>query len=938
MESDTLRRFLERFSPECRQRVSALLADPLGSPVLLAPPPVVRSFRVDSLAGLELIAREVRRVKLTSRPPARIGWLVANDRGEGLDAAEVEAVLGAHACLELLEQVDAGGIESRILAIGRLREDLIGIWAAIPDGSRPSSGSVSRALNALLETGLPVTAVAVSGPTAAAWYAEPQARATKALRLLLAGRSASLALRVPAKRAQAALAEEIAAVTRLAAGAPVLWVAFEDGIPEDPGLLELLVRSGIVADASVRPWFTTSGRGWALTEHPPTLPNRSTCAPPRLTCTRESWRRRVPLGERRPVRLAESWLGPPRALRPEWRGGLRPAAATCARLWPDAGLPRRDGELRRAGPALCPLPCVQLAAPGPGPPDHPDRHRRIPDRPSAARDPPSERLRTRTPPGVSRGAASSRAVEFLEAARAEAARPHRAHRPRRPRGAACARIPTCRPAARQTSRCGPTSGTSPPRCPPRSAARSRSASGRGQLARQLRARSSSTSAATRRLRSCRTHRAPGASPIFTSCRSEPGASTPSLPTTSSNMPTIPSPPARDPSRPAPRRPAARLHPAGWALNPAHEIRTHLWKADRRSSSRRPAPPGLRLVDLGGASISTLWASPAAFPTCDGKVGRFVATRERDVRRRQPDVRHRRGVPPRRAPVSERAGAVARWRDRMPHRGPDGVGLWCAADRQLHARRTAGCRSSTCRTPRRSRWPTPTARSRSTFNGEIYNHAELRTELEALGKYALAAPTTPTPKCCCTPTRSGASTASTGSTACSPFAIYDARDPRPAGAASGPRPRRHQAAVLHADRAAASGCSRPRSARSAAHPDVTPEMDRTAFWHYLTFIVAPAPLTMFRGIFKLPAGHRSTIDHAGRRERDGSGGTARPTRVDAADRADISEPEAVAELTRLLQAVDRAAHGVRRAVRRAAVGRRRFVAERRADERADGRGR
>ena len=32
------------------------------------------------------------------------------------------------------------------------------------------------------------------------------------------------------------------------------------------------------------------------------------------------------------------------------------------------------------------------------------------------------------------------------------------------------------------------------------------------------------------------------------------------------------------------------------------------------------------------------------------------------------------------------------------------------------------------------------------------------------------------------------------------------------------------------------------------------MDRTAFWHYLTFIVTPAPLTMFRGIFKLPAGH------------------------------------------------------------------------------------
>ena len=89
------------------------------------------------------------------------------------------------------------------------------------------------------------------------------------------------------------------------------------------------------------------------------------------------------------------------------------------------------------------------------------------------------------------------------------------------------------------------------------------------------------------------------------------------------------------------------------------------------------------------------------------------------------------------------------------------------------------------------------------------------------------------------------------------AIYDARDARPAGAASGPRSRRHQAALLHEDHSAASGCSRRRSAALLAHPDVSPEMDRTAFWHYLTFIVAPAPLTLFRGIFKLPAGH---IDH------------------------------------------------------------------------------
>ena len=55
-------------------------------------------------------------------------------------------------------------------------------------------------------------------------------------------------------------------------------------------------------------------------------------------------------------------------------------------------------------------------------------------------------------------------------------------------------------------------------------------------------------------------------------------------------------------------------------------------------------------------------------------------------------------------------------------------------------------------------------------------------------------------------------------------------------------------------------NRPRAL--TAHPDVTPDMDRTAFWHYLTFIVAPAPLTLFKGIFKLPAAYVLTIDHCG----------------------------------------------------------------------------
>jgi asparagine synthase (glutamine-hydrolysing) len=47
-----------------------------------------------------------------------------------------------------------------------------------------------------------------------------------------------------------------------------------------------------------------------------------------------------------------------------------------------------------------------------------------------------------------------------------------------------------------------------------------------------------------------------------------------------------------------------------------------------------------------------------------------------------------------------------------------------------------------------------------------------------------------------------------------------------------------------------------------HPAVTPQVDETALYHYLTFLTTPAPSTLFEGIQKLPAGHLLTIDRSG----------------------------------------------------------------------------
>ena len=73
------------------------------------------------------------------------------------------------------------------------------------------------------------------------------------------------------------------------------------------------------------------------------------------------------------------------------------------------------------------------------------------------------------------------------------------------------------------------------------------------------------------------------------------------------------------------------------------------------------------------------------------------------------------------------------RDRMAHRGPDGCGLWSSPDRRCvlgHRRLSIIDLSDLAAQPMSNAHGSVTL----TFNGEIYNHADVRRELEALGKY------------------------------------------------------------------------------------------------------------------------------------------------------------------------------------------------------------
>ena len=240
--------------------------------------------------------------------------------------------------------------------------------------------------------------------------------------------------------------------------------------------------------------------------------------------------------------------------------------------------------------------------------------------------------------------------------------------------------------------------------------------------------------------------------------------------------------------------------------------------------------------------------------------------------------------------------VAAMRDRMAHRGPDGAGLWRSADGACafgHRRLSIIDLSAAADQPMLNE----AGDVALVFNGEIYNHADIRRELEALNKYSWRTNHSDTEVLL-------HAFEEWGLDCFSRFygmwgvAIYDAR-------ASG-RPVVHLVRdrvgvkPLYVTRTAGGEWLFASGIRALlVHPEVPAAMDPTAFWHYLTFIVAPAPLTMFRGIFKLPAATIVTIDASGRaaarRYWD-----CKPWAATALSEKDLSFDGAVTELTRLLR--------------------------------------
>ncbi|MGH9941670.1 MAG: asparagine synthase (glutamine-hydrolyzing) [Pyrinomonadaceae bacterium] len=199
--------------------------------------------------------------------------------------------------------------------------------------------------------------------------------------------------------------------------------------------------------------------------------------------------------------------------------------------------------------------------------------------------------------------------------------------------------------------------------------------------------------------------------------------------------------------------------------------------------------------------------------------------------------------------------VERMRDTMPHRGPDDVGVEVLDGGRLGL---GFRRLSIIDLSAAGHQPMRGCAARDVwlvFNGEIYNHASLRPELEAHG-HAYASRTDSETIIHLYEER-GLDFVNDieGDFA---IALWDgareqlvlARDPL------GVKPLyfyQRDGRFIFASEIKA----------ILAHPSVTAEVDEEALYHYLSFLTTPAPRTLFRGVQKLPAGHLLVV------RRDGS---------------------------------------------------------------------
>jgi asparagine synthase (glutamine-hydrolysing) len=197
-------------------------------------------------------------------------------------------------------------------------------------------------------------------------------------------------------------------------------------------------------------------------------------------------------------------------------------------------------------------------------------------------------------------------------------------------------------------------------------------------------------------------------------------------------------------------------------------------------------------------------------------------------------------------TGEDRDVLLRMRDAMSHRGPDDAGDYMSADSRValgHRRLSIVDLSAAGRQPMSNEDGTVWI----VFNGEVYNHAELRVDLERRGHRYRSVTDTETLIHLYEEHGEDMLPMLRGMFA---FAIWDERRQRLFAA----RDRIGIKPFYYTQQDGRFAFASEIKAL-AEHPSVHLDVDEEALYHYLTFMTTPAPATLFRDISKLPAGHR-----------------------------------------------------------------------------------
>jgi asparagine synthase (glutamine-hydrolysing) len=204
--------------------------------------------------------------------------------------------------------------------------------------------------------------------------------------------------------------------------------------------------------------------------------------------------------------------------------------------------------------------------------------------------------------------------------------------------------------------------------------------------------------------------------------------------------------------------------------------------------------------------------------------------------------------------------LVRMRETMIHRGPDGAGLWISPDRRVglaHRRLSIIDLSDSASQPMSNE----DGSLQIVFNGEIYNHAEIRRELEENSRRRWKTDHSDTEVilhafeewgiACLQKFRGMFAVALWDATARRLWLIRDRIGIKPLYYSI------HHGRIAFASEIKA----------LLQDPDQPRAVNEEALFHYLSFLTTPAPDTLFAGIHKLPPGSFLTVDADGQRREE-----------------------------------------------------------------------